>query len=197
MKKSNNKQKTKPLTQYDIDFALESITELLQLSEFCMSSKDDQLKLMEKNDKLYGVAVTILIACAIEAMGKLGLNENDSEPCERIRYIQDHYLEPKYGFNGKDEFYQCFYKIFRCGLAHSGTIDSKNGIHNENKDNTVHSKNGNAHQINLSALVKMAREIFEKMCSDFAWDTNHQKYLTPNGTGETVTYIDEYINEQE
>ena len=180
------------LTENEIRFAYESITEILDFA-------NDTVKL-KKDDSLgggyYGVSLTILIACAFDAMGRIGLDKNNkvsNDNSERFRFIQKNYVNNgNYGFSN-DEFVDVFYKVYRCGLVHSGTFAKSYKIFSDNSVSNVivHDTNGET-IIYLEALIKMATSIFMKLCNDYNISYPNYIFLGRTITGDTQTIITGY-----
>lgn len=180
---------TKMLTENDIRFAYESITEILDFAKNTVKLKKDDLL----GGGYYGVSLTVLIACAFDAMGRVGLDKNNRESEEnskRFRFIQDEYVNNGiYGFSN-NEFFDVFYKVYRCGLVHSGTIAQGYKISSDKSITNVivHDTNGET-SINLEALIKMATSIFKQLCNDYNISYPDYKFLGKTITGDTPTII--------
>lgn len=179
----------KMMTDSEIEFARESIEEILILADKTKTMKKDDTK----GGGYYGTSLTILIACAFDAMGRIGLDKNNKESDKnktRFQFIQDEYVNKgNYGFTN-DEFVDIFYTIYRCGLVHSGTIDPNNVISSDNNVTNVitHDAKG-VTKIYLDALIKMATCIFKKICTDYNISNNGSIFSNPSETGDTQTII--------
>ena len=183
---------TKMLTENEIRFAYESITEILDFANNTVNLK----KVDSLGGGYYGVSLTILIACAFDAMGRIGLDKNNkvsNDNNERFKFIQEKYVKNgNYGFSN-DEFVDVFYKVYRCGLVHSGTIAKSYKISCDNSLTNViiHDSNGET-SINLDALIKMAKSIFKQLCNDYNISYPDFKFLGKTITGDTPTIITGY-----
>lgn len=189
---NSKKGLTKMLTENEIRFAYESITEILDFANNTVKlKKDDSL-----GGGYYGVSLTVLIACAFDAMGRIGLDKNNkvsNDNNERFKFIQEKYVKNgNYGFSN-DEFVHVFYKVYRCGLVHSGTIAHGYKISSDNSVSNVivHDTNGET-IIYLEALITMATSIFNLLCSDYNLSYPDYKYLGKTITGDTPTIITAY-----
>ncbi len=185
---NSKKGLTKMLTENEIRFAYESITEILDFANNTVKlKKDDSL-----GGGYYGVSITILIACAFDAMGKIALDKNNkvsNDNSERFKFIQNNYVnQGNYGFSG-DEFFVVFYIVYRCGFVHSGTIAQGYKISCDNSITNVIVRDTNGEtSINIDALIKMATSIFKQLCNDCnLYYTDGYKYLGETITGDTQT----------
>ncbi len=180
---------TKMMTDSEIVFARESIEEMLILADNTKDVKKDATK----GGGYYGTSLTILIACAFDAMGRIGLdkiNKESDKNKDRFHFIQEEYVNKgNYGFTN-NEFVDIFYTIYRCGLVHSGTIDPNNVISSDNNVTNVitHDAKG-VTKIYLDPLIKMATSIFQKLCKDYNISNKGPKFSNPNATGNTPTII--------
>ena len=172
---------TKMMTEDEVEFAYWSIKEMLDFADNTKTVKKDATK----GGGYYGISLTILMACAFDAMGRIGLDKNNKESDknkDRFQFIQEFVNKGNYGFTD-NEFVDIFYTIYRCGLVHSGTIDQNNAISGDNSVTNViaHNTNGET-TIYLFALINMAKKIFECLCKNY-----NISYLVPKFLGETVT----------
>ena len=179
----------KMMTEDELQFAYESIKEMLDFAQKTITMKKDS----SLGSGVYGVSITILMACAFDAMGRIGLDKNNKESDknkDRFHFIQKEYVNKgNYGF-ANNEFVDIFYTIYRCGLVHSGTIDPNNVISSDNSVTNVitHDAKG-VTKIYLDPLIKMATNIFQKLCTDYNISNNDSKFSNPNATGNTPTII--------
>lgn len=169
----------------DINFACESIAELLEFAEKTLKMKKTPA-LNEDNESeggIYGLSITILMACAFDAMGKIG-NENGGNEA-RFEYIQNYYVNNNgYGFSN-NQFVDIFYKKYRNGLVHSSTLQTGFLLENNEKEKIVYDANLNV--IYVQALVKMAKEIFEQLKTQNNLQPTSGQYLNITTTGDTQT----------
>lgn len=179
---------TKMMTNDEVEFAYWSIKEMLDFAPKTITMKKDTLL----GGGVYGVSITILMACAFDAMGRIGLDKNNKESDknkDRFQFIQEYVNDGNYGFSD-NEFVDIFYTIYRCGLVHSGTIDPNNVISSDNNVTNVitHDAKG-VTKIYLDPLIKMATNIFQKLCTDYNISYNGSKFSNPNATGNTPTIM--------
>lgn len=171
--------------KFNSDFACESIAELLEFAEKTLKMKKVPApnKDQESERGIYGLSITILMACAFDAMGKIG-NENGNNKA-RFEYIQNNYVNNNgYGFFN-NQFVDIFYKKYRNGLVHSGNLQTNYLLENNEKEKIVYDSNRNV--IYVQALVKMAKEIFEQLKNQCCLQPTPGKYLKITTTGNTQT----------
>ena len=129
----------------------------------------------------------VLLACVFDMLGNICLSfeEEKTGTGKRFKFIQNNYInEENYGFSG-DEFYEIFYKIYRCGLVHGGSIEPSNFIiHNNTEDTIAFTKNKNRVEINIPALLAMAKKVFEQIKTKYK--LNIQVPSFGNITGNSV-----------
>lgn len=180
---------TKMMTNDEVEFAYWSIKEMLDFAPKTITMKKDTLL----GGGVYGVSITILMACAFDAMGRIGLDKNNKESknnIDRFQFIQNEYVnDGNYGFSG-NEFIDVFYNVYRCGLVHSGIIANNFEISCDNSVTNViaHNTNGKT-TIYLDALVKMTTSIFDKLCDKYNISYPVPKFLGETVTGNTPTII--------
>ena len=142
---------------------------------------------------IYGLSITILIACAFDAMGNIGLHffNKTTNKKNRIRntnwnrfdYIKRHFLKGNnYGFKN-DTFTKVFYQKYRCGLVHAGTLATGFLLENNEKEKIVYDARQKV--IHVQALVQMAKEIFEKLKKAHSLSSSLSHYLNDTVTGMT------------
>lgn len=161
---------------------------------FCMNSIAESLEFSEKTLNLkktdggyFGISHMVLLACVFDMLGNICLSfeEEKTGTGKRFKFIQNNYInEENYGFSG-DEFYEIFYKIYRCGLVHGGSIEPSNFIiHNNTEDTIAFTKNKNRVEINIPALLAMAKKVFEQIKTKYK--LNIQVPSFGNITGNSV-----------
>lgn len=175
------------MTTTELYFACESIAELLEFAEKTLKMKKASAPNEDQGSKrgIYGLSITILMACAFDAMGKIE-NKNGGNKA-RFEYIQNNYVNNNgYGFSN-NQFVDIFYKVYRNGLVHSGTLQTGFFLENNEKEKIVYDANQNV--IHVQALVKMAKEIFEQLKTQRNLQPTSGQYLNSTTTGDTQTQI--------
>lgn len=183
------------MTQKEINFACESITELLDCAEEMLTLKKPAFTDGDQQSErgIYGLSITILIACAFDAMGNIGLhffnkttnkkNRIRNTNSNRFDYIKIHFLKGNnYGFKN-DTFTKVFYQKYRCGLVHAGTLATGFSLENNEKEKIVYDAKQKV--IHVQALVQMAKEIFEKLKIKHRLSSTSGQFMNPNTTGDT------------
>jgi len=182
---------TKMMTEDDIQFAYETITEILDFTKKTITLQKDK---KEKGD-IYGSSLTILIACAFDAMGRIGLdkdNQNSDGNRKRFEFIQNKYIKDKYGF-ANNEFVDVFYVIYRCGLVHSGSIVYNHILSIDSNINNVLVHDSGTTMINVPALIDMAEIVFKQLCNEYQIHYSVFKFVNNAETGNTQTIKNEII----
>lgn len=185
----------KMLMKGELQFACESIREILDFAQKTISMQKPQ----ELGGGIYGVSLVLLLSCVFDAMGRIGLDQNDkvsdNKNIERFGFIQNHFkpILEKYGFKDVD-FAESFYKIYRCGLVHSGTLTPNNVLKNANTTTVFVNEKGNT-KINVTPLLSMTKEIFDELCKEYnICNKNEAKFLNVTQTGGTRNDHDVELN---
>lgn len=182
------------LSQDEKKFAVESIREILNFAEIGITQTKDN-----ENNCVYGLATTLLICCAFDAMGRLGLN-NDGKlkktntgleyPSNRNRFK---YIDKKYIKTGNygilnNLFEKVLYNVYRNGLVHSATLQKNNWIKKSNTQQPPIVENRIENTIYLEPLLDMAKDVFERLCKDCNLSIPTEKnYLHTSATGYGIT----------
>ena len=179
----------KMMTEDELQFAYESIKEMLDFAQKTITMKKDS----SLGSGVYGVSITILMACAFDTMGRIGLDKNNKESDgnrERFQFIQNNYIKNgNYGFSNND-FVDVFYKVYRCGLVHSGIIAKNFEMSSDNSvTNVIVQGTNGITTIYLDTLVKMTISIFNQLCSYYNLSYPTPMFLGESVTGDTQTII--------
>lgn len=182
------------MTQDEINFACESITELLEFAQKGLTMGEKPAANANGNKEqekgIYGLSITMLIACAFDAMGKIGLSLNNKKGGnnrDRFEHIQNEYINNSgYGFE-KTQFVDYFYEKYRNGLVHSGTLERNYLLVNNEKEKAVF--DANKKTIYVQALVRMAKEVFDKLKIQCNLQSTSCQYMNNTTTGSNPTII--------